>query len=393
MKKAILDTNVLIDQLDVADFDKVFIPIVVIEELDKLKRNKDEELASKASKAIRMLKNASNVEVVWNYSFSLPMWVESSNDNKILAYAKDLTTIHSDVVFLSNDYNVQLKAKSLGIPVEGYGSRNELYNGWRELKLTTDEINIFRNDLASGVNTYKFLHNEYLILQNKDTGEITEERFDGADFIRLKLPSSKVVKGMNSQQRCAIDLLYNRDIPVKCIFGKSGSGKTLLTTKIGLHFIEEGRYKTLVYYRTPVPVVDIGYLPGNKQEKIEDYCRPLLQYVNSEKNQFHAENLIREEKIKMDTISFLKGANLEDDFIIMDEAEDLDVRLLKLVGTRVAKTSCITFIGDYNQAEHKFKKNNGLVTLIRELKNNPLVGIINLPEDLRSDASKIFADL
>jgi len=343
-----------------------------------------------------MLENADNVEVKFVSDFALPKYLDGSiNDNKIISFAKDVCTADREFVFLSNDLNVKLKAKNLGINCMSWGNKGgfDRYNGWKELIGSTEDINEYRQRIEDG--KVKFLINEYLIQHNTDTDKWTEERFNGERFVGLSLPPSKVIKGLNSQQRCALDLLNNKDIPVKIISGTFGSGKTKLTVSVGLHLIEKGSYGSITLWRTPVPAdgVDIGYLPGDKDQKTRDYMRPMLQYVEKEGNPFYLENLIREEKIKMDVCSFLKGVNVPDSFIIYDECEDLNVKLMKLVGTRMAKDSCLCLLGDYQQAENKFKSDNGLLKAIRDLKGNPLVGIVNLPEDLRSEASKLFADL
>jgi PhoH-like ATPase len=395
-RKVICDTNTLLDGLNVEDFEHVVVSIVVVEELDHLKKSENGDLAQRARKANKMLESADNVEVVFVSDFALPKYLDGNiNDNKIIAFAKDIVTSRDGYVFLSNDLNVRLKAKNLGIACQGYGSKGGLegYNGWKEFIGNTEQINEYRQQIED--RKIKFLINEYLIQYNSDTKEWTEERFDGEKFVRLSLPPSKVIKGRNAQQRCALDLLNNKDIPVKIINGTFGSGKTKLTVSVGLQMIEKGIYNSMTLWRTPIPAdgVDIGYLPGDKEQKTHDYMRPMLQYIEKEGNPFYLENLIREEKIKMDVCSFLKGVNVPDSFIIYDECEDLNVKLIKLVGTRMSEGSCICLLGDYNQAENRFKSDNGLLKAVRDLKGDPLVGIVNLPEDLRSKASKLFADL
>lgn len=399
MKNVILDTNILIDNCDLTKFNKVYIPITVIEELDKLKNKKENDVWFRAKEAIKSINNTDNIEIIFDSFEDFPEYLEKTNDNKIIYCATKVINSDPTCIFLSNDYNVQLKCKHLKIPCEEYNnhfSQNEVYKGYKELQGGTAFINNLFEEIDNGVNTYNFATNEYLILYNSDLDNITEHRFDGKKFIDLKLPSSKVIKGINSLQRCALDLLNNRDIPIKIVAGGFGSGKSILSVKTGLyHVAEKEYYKTLMFIRNPIVAdgADIGFLPGDKSEKIYDFCRPFLQYVDSNKDQFYAENLIRNEKIKMDVVSFLKGVSIDDSFVIMDEAEDLNEKLLKLVGSRIGKNSCIVFTGDYNQCESKYKNNNGLLKLIQSTKGNELVGTIILEEDVRSSASKVFANL
>jgi PhoH-like ATPase len=92
-------------------------------------------------------------------------------------------------------------------------------------------------------------------------------------------------------------------------------------------------------------------------------------------------------------VSFLKGISIDDSFVIMDEAEDLNTKLIKLVGSRIGENSCIVFTGDWKQSENRYKQDNGLLRLIESSKGNPLVGIVVLEEDVRSSTSKLFAEL
>lgn len=396
--KVVLDTNILMADIDLLQFEKVYIPLTVCEELDKHKESSDNEKAYKGRKAIKKIQLLNNVEFIKDFSYSLPRWLdESRNDNRILGYVIELQATNPDITFLTGDLSLYHKAKALNINCQWYevNYQNDLtrYDGWKEVNGNTEHINKFYQDIYDG--KIKFLINEYLIQHNTDTGESTEERFDGEKFVPLNLPPSKVIKGLNPQQRCALDLLNNKDIPIRIIIGKHGSGKTLLATKVALYHIEKEAYKTLMFLRNPLSAdnTDIGFLPGSKEDKTIDFMRPLLQYIENEKNQGYADFLIKNEKVKMDVVSFLKGVNIDESFVIVDEAEDLNTKLIKLVGSRIAKKSCIVFTGDYKQAENKYKSDNGLLKLISEAKGNPLVGIVNLPEDLRSEASKVFSDL
>jgi PhoH-like ATPase len=98
-------------------------------------------------------------------------------------------------------------------------------------------------------------------------------------------------------------------------------------------------------------------------------------------------------QLEMEIPYFLKGLTISSSYTIVDEAEDLDLKTLKLIGTRISESSCIVFAGDYKQAEYKYIKNNGLLQLIEKTRGNPLVGVVVLKDDVRSAASKVFASL
>lgn len=409
-----VDTNVLLNpKFNFSDYERVYISIISIEELDGLK--KSEQIGHLARKATDSIIQATNKEICskFNHAVLAIEYLEHKNDNHILAFAYDVHTTNDNCVFLTDDYNLFLKAESIGLPCDLFEYKQEdPYTGYRELHENTEFINNLFDELSAGINSQGFLNNEYLLLHNTDTNQENEYRFDGKQLVGLRLPPSKIIKGKNFQQRFALDLLNNKNIPVKIIAGGFGSGKTMLSVKLGLNqVIDKEIYKTLVFIRNPIVAdgTDIGFLKGDKSEKIADYCRPFLQYIEPPENysykksknkddefyteDTYAESLVRQERIKMDVVSFLKGVSIDDSFVIMDEAEDLNTKLIKLVGSRIGESSCIVFTGDWKQSENKYKNDNGLLKLIRESKGNPLVGIVVLNEDLRSKASKIFADL
>jgi PhoH-like ATPase len=404
MSKFVIDTNILLHNVNVLNEllddnevkNEVIICSSVLEEIDGLKNN--EKLGYLARESSRQIEKYQDkiTFIIKDIYMNFPSdWENGKRDNKIV-----LTALENGAILLSNDLNVRLKAKALGVESRGFDKGDNNYKGHRSIKLNTQEINQLYNDLNNNKNTYNFLTNEYVEIINIDLKEndqnySSELRFDGENLVALKLPPSKIIKGWNMQQRFALDLLNNKDIPIKIINGTYGSGKSILAVKMGVYHLDKGNYSSLTFWRTPVPAddIDIGFLPGTKAEKIENYMKPLLQYVEKDNNQFYLDNLLREDKINMDVVSFLKGINIEDSYVIFDECEDLNVKLLKLVGTRISSGSCIVFTGDNKQAEKRFKQNNGINLFIEKSKGNPLVGIVILDEDVRSEASKLFADL
>jgi len=381
--------------------DQILICDVVLSELDKHKYSSDKNKQFQARKAHNLIKqNKSKITFCLNNrGFKLPDSFDPEDpDNKIINIFRDLYLKDNSLLMLSNDLNVQFKCDCLELPVEEFGEKDdkETYTGYKQLSGDTDFINNLFNDIKNGVNTHNFLTNEYLILSNTDLNDTFEYRFDGNKFAELRLPPSKIIKGRNSLQRCALDLISNKDIPIKIIAGGFGTGKSISSVKVGLYqTLDRDFYKTLMYIRNPIPVddTDIGFLPGSKAEKIADYCRPFLQYINDKKGQQSVEDLIKNEKIKMDAVSFLKGVSIEDSFVIMDEAEDLNLKLLKTIGSRIGSKSCIVFTGDWEQSEGKYKYDNGLLKLIQQKKGDPLMGVVVLDEVLRSPVSKLFNDL
>lgn len=402
-------------------FDKVYIVGYVLRELERNKHSQNEEKKFLSRRACRDIE-ANKDKVIYFVSenkYDLPdCFDEDIMDNKIISNIKELHDKDKEILALSNDILFKFTCESIDIPCEKFGTliNLDVYKGYQELSGGTDFVLDLFNNIGNAKSKYDFLVNEYLILHNLDTKTTSEHRYDGKKFVDLKLPDSKVIKGLNGLQRCALDLLNNKSIPIKVVAGGFGSGKTILSVKVGLDLVvSKETYRTLMFIRNPITAdgADIGFLPGSKAEKIADYCRPFLQYIetpetsykskskgknNKDDDQFYSEDsyadsLIKQDKIKMDVVSFLKGVSIDDSYVIMDEAEDLNTKLIKLVGSRIGKTSCIVFTGDWKQSENKYKQDNGLVKLIESGKGNPLVGIVVLEEDLRSEASRVFADL
>lgn len=269
--------------------------------------------------------------------------------------------------------------------------KDNAYKGFKELSGNIDFINNLFEDIKNGINNYNFVNNEYLILHNLDSNKTHEYRFKDDKFVDLKLPSSKIIKGINSQQRCVLDLLNNNDIPIKIIAGAYGSGKSYLTTKMGLyHIFDKGNYGKMLLLRNPLGSgEEIGFLPGNKDEKIADFFKCIEQYVDISITKDKNIN----DYIKKDVPYYIKGMSYGSTYVLVDEAEDMDLKVLKLIGSRIESDSCVIFCGDYKQSEYKYQNNNGLYQLIEKLKGNSLVGIVVMDEDVRSEASKVFADI
>jgi len=405
--KAYCDTNILMHHsINLFNsYDQIYISDVVLSELDKHKYSLDKGKQFLARQAHRLIKeNKKKGKIIFclkDGDYKLPKSFDlNDNDNKIISIFGDLYSKDKEIIALSNDLNYLFKYECLGLPNDEFGLNNndEIYVGYKKLSGGTEFINDFLSDIDKGINSYSFLTNEYLILYNEDLKNTFEYRFDGSKFIDLRLPPSKIIKGRNSLQRCSLDLLNNTNIPIKIIAGGFGTGKTLESVKIGLYqTLDKNFYKTLMYIRNPIPVddTDIGFLPGKKEDKIYDYCKPFLQYLNdkNKKEQLNIDELIKNEKIKMDAVSFLKGVSLEDSFVIMDEAEDLNLKLLKTIGSRIGEKSCVIFTGDWEQSEGKYKYDNGMLKLIQQKKGDPLMGVVVLEEVLRSPVAKLFNDL
>ncbi len=372
LTNTIVDTNILLDYPDII-LDKSIcpvLPITVIEELDGLK-TKD----YRARKALRTLLDSS-VRFISKDSYKMPEgWDPSKNDNKIIMCAKE-----NNFRVLSNDIAVLVKCKEVGVDASEY--QEAPYTGVITIEGSTEEI-------LEKYSAVQPIENQYVITTNTDTDEVTESVYRDGFLYPLSLPPSKVIKGWNSYQRCALDLLLS-EAPIKIIAGTAGSGKTKLAVEIGNYLLERRKYGKMLLIRNPIgPGEDIGFLRGSFEEKTDHFFMPLINNLGEEV----VSDMLDRGQLEKQIPYFAKGLTFKDSFVIVDEAEDLNLKTLKLIGSRVGKGSSIVLSGDFAQAENKFVSNNGLSRLIQEAKGNPLIGIVVLQEDVRSPASKLFTEL
>ena len=393
---------------------KLAVCSTVLEELDNHKDGDNGERKFKARKALALLNK--HPESIMYVIDEVPDKFVSETlfngfdmdkpDNKILYTCYNFIENHKDEVILAtNDNGIIVKCNILGIPsmkmVKAHDE--EIYKGYIELYGTEAEND---NALLELMSSNKLHANQYIILHDTDTEQESAMRWDAElqDVVSLKYRNNKV-KPLNIYQECALDLLYNDHIPVKVISGTYGSGKTLMSMKVMEEKIYSGLYDKMLLLRNPIAVdgIDIGALPGTAYDKIGHFYTPMIQYLtnNSMFDTREAFDPNNEEcakrrgyQLDMDMVQNLKGVSVDRTIVILDEAEDLSLKLIKVAGTRIGKGSMFVMMGDIkNQTEDKYKYDNGLTAFIEQSKDEPLVGVIYLPEDVRSEMSKIFAEI
>jgi predicted ribonuclease YlaK len=326
-------------------------------------------------------------------------------DNKILYACYEFMNKRNNVILMTNDNGMVAKANALKIPSMKLikQEQEELYKGFIELYGTEEEND---NALYDLMDSGTLQANQYIILHDSDTNEDSAVRWDAKlqEFVDIKYRTAKV-KPLNIYQECAMDLLYNDSIPIKVIAGNYGSGKSLLSMKIMEEKIYTGLYDKMLLLRNPIAVdaIDIGALPGDFHSKLGHFFSPMVQYLTNDtmfdyKEAFDPKNeeaaKRRGYQLDMDIVQNLKGISVDRTIVILDEAEDLSLKLIKVAGTRIGRGSMLVMMGDIkNQTEDKYKYDNGLAAFIEQSKDEDLVGVIYLPMDVRSEMSKIFAEL
>ena len=235
--KIFVDTNVLLNQkFNFNNYSRIYISIVSIEELDKLKR--DERISYQARQAIKNIKSADNVEIIIKNDINTAniLFLEHSNDNAILNMAYDVFIDDNEVLFLTDDYNLFVKAdKGLKLPCKMFefddGNSDEIYTGYKEVTLSMEEL---AEHYQNPINRWDLLNNEYLIIRDENGNVVDKQKWnDNKGFSTLSYKQidnmyTCKIKPRNIQQELAFDLFQNKNITVKCIYGKYGSGKDII---------------------------------------------------------------------------------------------------------------------------------------------------------------------
>lgn len=417
-----LDTSVLMHSTTrleklIEEGNKLVVCTLVLEELDNHKDGKDGEKAFKARTAIKFLKKYEDqIEFITSDGYqaeTIKRYELDPNkpDNKILeaAIIYEIETGEKLEIY-TNDISMSIKARRLGLEcLAPEYEEDKSYKGYIEIKGTEEENDYTLKELMVSDTLHP---NQYIIVTDTDyeeNGEIFERsyavKWTGDDYAETIIPRSKELQPKNMPQACAIDLMFSKDIPIKIICGGYGSGKTYIAVKSAEELINRYFcYSKLLLVRNPIPAdnIDIGALPGTKHDKVGSYFQSMTQYLsdvssNMYEDSFDPDNLEaakrRGYQLEMEIPSFMKGRSVDDTLMIVDECEDLNLKLIKLLGTRIGNNSAIVLTGDWHQAEQQYKYDSGISKLIEQTIDDPLVGIVVLDEDVRSSVSKTFANL
>ncbi|WP_040948438.1 PhoH family protein [Gorillibacterium massiliense] len=442
MKKIyVLDTNVLLhdpNALFSFEDNEVIIPAIVLQEIDSKKRLAD-EIGRNARHVSRILDgfrdegklhdgvplgNGGSLKVELNHrSFNKlqDLFSEMNNDNLILAVALNYhqeeqnNPLPRPVILVSKDTLVRVKADVLGITAQDYLSDHlvtfpEMYSGCRTILThpgVIDEFYSFRKLSIDSLNLRtRLLPNEFVILKDEmGTAKSALLKVDktGKKLEPLFLSNEPVwgIGARNAQQRMALELLLNDDIPLVTLTGKAGTGKTLLALAAGLLKTEdEHKYKKLLIARPVVPMgKDIGYLPGEKEEKLRPWMQPIydnLEFLFDTKKSGDIDRILAGlGSIQVEALTYIRGRSIPGQFIIIDEAQNLSRHEVKTIVSRVGEGSKIVLMGDPEQIDHPYldASSNGLTYVVERFKDQAVSGHITLEKGERSHLAQLAADL
>ncbi|MGA9753306.1 MAG: PhoH family protein [Acidobacteriota bacterium] len=426
----VLDTNVLLhDPYCIYKFQEhhVVIPIWVIEEVDRFKRDVTEigRSAREVSRQLDKLRQegplSSGVSlpsggtlrvVIEEVEKDLPPSIrEGSADNLILAVALYFKRRKQEVVFVTKDTNLRIKADAFGIPAEDYETDKvqieELYPGHRSITVPRQTLDELFSKRA--VACPEPLHpNEMVLLVDEQSPSHTAlGRHSPEEGLVVPIDDVKGMWGItprNKEQRFALDLLLNDQIPLVTLVGKAGTGKTLLALAAGLHKVADQQvFKRLLVTRPIFPMGrDIGYLPGELEEKLKPWMQPIfdnlelllnLSYSNRGHDAYR--ELVDQRILEIEALTYIRGRSIPQQFMIVDEAQNLTPHEVKTIITRAGEQTKIVLTGDPYQIDNPYidASSNGLTYAVEKFKDQKLAGHMSLSRGERSPLAEIAANV
>lgn len=430
-----LDTNVLLhDYKSIFNFQEndVFIPIVVLEELDKFKKG-NEEINFNAREFTRQLDKYSNndffekgvqltpesgrLSVVLTTSLHRRVreaFHEDKPDHRILSAALEVAENHKGMrtVLVTKDINLRMKARALGIDTEDYYTdkvkNSDIFeNEHRTITgVSPDIINAIyssKNGIPVEQTGLELRTNECFILDSGTSSALA--RYVTADGVVRKVAKEKNfgIEPRNAEQAFAFDLLNDDRIKLLAITGKAGTGKTLLALAGALK--QHGLYKQILLARPIVSLAnkDLGFLPGDEKQKVAPYMQPLFDNLNFIKRQFSLDSndyrtlqeLQTNGSLVIEALAYIRGRSLSDTFCIIDEAQNLTPHEIKTIITRAAEGTKMVFTGDVYQIDSPYldTQSNGLAYMIDRMQGQEIFGHVNLVKGERSQLSEIASQL
>lgn len=432
----VLDTNVILhDHTCIYQFqdNDIVIPITVLEELDKFKRGND-PINFQAREFVRELD-----EIIGDHLFNggiklgpdkgklivetgkpfpdelKQSFREDIPDHRILAItmyiAQKFPTRHC--ILVTKDINLRMKAKSLKIQAEDY--YNDKVKDFQIFNKSVDELENFDDTLIEKLYNENTIPvepiglgrtpdiNEYFIMKSMKASVLG--RYDGGlkKMARVEKKTAYGIKPRNAEQTFSLDALFNPEIKLVALTGKAGTGKTLLALAAAL---EQHKNFGQILLARPIVALsnrDLGYLPGDAQEKINPYMQPLFDNLAVIKHNYNArsmeyqkiEELLKDEKLIITPLAYIRGRSLSNSYFIIDEAQNLTPHEIKTIITRAGEGTKLVFTGDLQQIDSPYldMKSNGLAYMTEKMRNHEIFAHVNLIKGERSYLAELASDL
>ena len=421
-KTYVLDTSVLLsDPNALFRFEEhdVVLPVVVLTELEAKRTHP--ELGYFARSVLRLLddlriqhgrldapipigESGGTLHVELNHSdmTALPSGLRlADNDTRILAVARNLANAGKDVVVVSKDLPMRIKASSAGLQAEEYRAEFVLSSGWtgiEEIHLSDDEIGtLYEKGTVKVKEAASLPCHTGIIIHGNRSNALARVGVDKK--LQLVRADRDVfgIKGRSAEQRIALDLLMDTDIGIVSLGGKAGTGKSALALAAGLESVLEKELHSKVVVFRPLYAVggqELGYLPGTEAEKMNPWGQAVFDTLGAITSKAVIQEIIERELIEVLPLTHIRGRSLHDSFVIVDEAQSLERNVLLTVLSRIGRDSRVVLTHDVGQRDNlRVGRHDGVVAVVEKLKGHPLFAHVTLTRSERSQIAALVTEI
>ncbi len=432
-RKIVIDTNVILfDALALKKFRDadIHIPISVIEEVDRFKRDLGENGRNARqfsrfidemrdlgplAKGVKLESSNStifvNVDVNWQ---AMPRELDPDKaDNRILATALALQAQYKEaaVELVTKDINLRIRADVYAVFAKDYEPErveiDEMYQGHREIDVEPGIIEEFYAEKIITSNTFALKANQYVVMKDlSNPNHSAIGRFSEKDngIVPIMVPNESIwgIHPRNVEQTFAMDCLLNDEILFVSLVGKAGTGKTLMALAAGLFkTLDEGRFQRLLVSRPIFPMGrDIGYLPGDVEQKLNPWMQPIFDNVEflmgaDKKAAGRAQELINQGMLNIEPLTYIRGRSIPNQYLIVDEAQNLTPHEIKTIVTRAGQGTKVVLTGDAYQIDNPYvdSATSGLTYSVERMKGQRLSAHVSLSKGERSELAELAANI
>ncbi len=418
----VIDTSVLLsDPHALLRFDEheVVIPVVVVTELEAKRTHP--ELGYFARSALRLLDDlrvqhgrldqpmavgeaGGTVRVELNHTDPsvLPSGFQlGDNDTRILAVARNLAADGHDVVLVSKDLPMRVKASAVGLAAEEYRAELVVESGWTgmaEIDVTAATLDGLYEESVIDLDAARDLpcHTGLVLVSDRGSalGRVTPEK-----RVRLVRGDREAfgLHGRSAEQRVALDLLLDPEIGIVSLGGRAGTGKSALALCAGLEAVLERRQHRKVVVFRPLYAVggqDLGYLPGTENEKMSPWAQAVFDTLGAMTSQAVIDEIVDRQMLEVLPLTHIRGRSLHDAFVIVDEAQSLERNVLLTVLSRIGANSKVVLTHDVAQRDNlRVGRHDGVVAVVEKLKGHPLFAHVTLTRSERSPIAALVTEM
>ncbi len=419
----VLDTSVLLaDPQALKRFaeHEVVIPIAVIGELESKRDHPElgffargalralDELRvanGRLDQPIQITQEGGTLSVELNHSdlSSLPAGFlrDGTNDSRILAIAKNLMADGKDVVLVTKDLPLRVKASSVGVEAEEYRAELVMNSGWTGMVEATVPGKVI-DELYAHDRTHHEFEEKYpvhtgVVLHSEKGSALARVTANGELQLVRGDRTAFGLHGRSAEQRVALDLLLDPEIGIVSMGGRAGTGKSALALAAGLEAVMERRqHKKVVIFRPLYPVggQELGYLPGSEGEKMSPWAQAVFDTLGALVSQPVIDEIIARGLIEVLPLTHIRGRSLHDAYVIVDEAQSLERGVLLTVLSRLGQNSRVILTQDVAQRDNlRVGRHDGVVAVVETLKGNPLFAHVTLTRSERSQIAALVTEL